>query len=326
MKQSIKNTIKWGGAVVAAPFILVILLMVLLYIPPVQNWAVHTVADYASEKTGMQISVERVHLQFPLDLGIDNFKMIKQNDSLPQVKDTVADMGKLVVRVKLLPLFSRQVEIDQLDLQQVKLNTSDFVHEARVKGTVGRLSLESHGIDWGRQTVKIDDAKLKDANVNVELSDTVPPDTSKTPTYWKINVEKLRVENTKAVVHMPGDTLQVEAYLGKAGVREGDFDLYKNAYKAANFELAGGMIAFDNNFKTHGKGIIDPNHIRLTDVSLGIDSLMYEAPKVSLVMRHCSFKEKNGLELADLSGLISMDSLQLVTESVQVHLHVCPEP
>ena len=188
MKQSIKNTIKWGGAVVAAPFILVILLMVLLYIPPVQNWAVHTVADYASEKTGMQISVERVHLQFPLDLGIDNFKMIKQNDSLPQVKDTVADMGKLVVRVKLLPLFSRQVEIDQLDLQQVKLNTSDFVHEARVKGTVGRLSLESHGIDWGRQTVKIDDAKLKDANVNVELSDTVPPDTSKTPTYWKINV------------------------------------------------------------------------------------------------------------------------------------------
>lgn len=311
MKQSIKNTIKWGGAVVAAPFILVILLMVLLYIPPVQNWAVHTVADYASEKTGMQISVERVHLQFPLDLGIDNFKMIKQNDSLPQVKDTVADMGKLVVRVKLLPLFSRQVEIDQLDLQQVKLNTSDFVHEARVKGTVGRLSLESHGIDWGRQTVKIDDAKLKDANVNVELSDTVPPDTSKTPTYWKINVEKLRVENTKAVVHMPGDTLQVEAYLGKAGVRGGDFDLYKNAYKAANFELAGGMIAFDNNFKTHGKGIIDPNHIRLTGVSLGIDSLMYEAPKVSLVMRHCSFKEKNGLELADLSGLISMDSLQL---------------
>ena len=133
------------------------------------------------------------------------------------MKDTVADMGKLVVRVKLLPLFSRQVEIDQLDLQQVKLNTSDFVHEARVKGTVGRLSLESHGIDWGRQTVKIDDAKLKDANVNVELSDTVPPDTSKTPTYWKINVEKLRVENTKAVVHMPGDTLQVEAYLGKAG-------------------------------------------------------------------------------------------------------------
>ena len=234
MKQSVKNTIKWGGAVVAAPFILVILLMVLLYIPPVQNWAVHTVADYASEKTGMQISVERVHLQFPLDLGIDNFKMIKQNDSLPQVKDTVADMGKLVVRVKLLPLFSRQVEIDQLDLQQVKLNTSDFVHEARVKGTVGRLSLESHGIDWGRQTVKIDDAKLKDANVNVELSDTVPPDTSKTPTYWKINVEKLRVENTKAVVHMPGDTLQVEAYLGKAGVRGGDFDLYKNAYKAAN--------------------------------------------------------------------------------------------
>ena len=98
MKKSIKYTLRWGGAIVATPIIIIILLAVLLYVPAVQNWAVHRVADYASEKTGMQISVERVHLQFPIDLGIDNFKMIKPNDSLPQVKDTVADMGKLVVR------------------------------------------------------------------------------------------------------------------------------------------------------------------------------------------------------------------------------------
>lgn len=311
MKKSIKNTLRWGGAIVATPVIIIILLAVLLYVPAVQNWAVHRVADYASEKTGMQISVERVHLQFPLDLGIDNFKMIKPNDSLPQVKDTVADMGRLVVSVKLMPLFRQQVEIDRLDLQRVKLNTSDFVHEARVKGTVGRLSLESHGIDWGRQMLKVDDAVLKDADVNVELSDTVPPDTAKTPTYWKIDVRKVMVENTKAVVHMPGDTLQVAAFLGKAKAKNGFFDLYKNSYAVNSFELANGSIAYDNNFKTHTKGIIDPNHIALSDVSLGVDSLMFQAPRLSLVMRHCAFKEKNGIELADLSGPLSMDSLQL---------------
>ena len=311
MKKSIKYTLRWGGAIVATPIIIIILLAVLLYVPAVQNWAVHRVADYASEKTGMQISVERVHLQFPIDLGIDNFKMIKPNDSLPQVKDTVADMGRLVVRVKLLPLFRQQVEIDQLDLQRVKLNTSDFVHEARVKGSVGRLSLESHGIDWGKQMLKVDDAVLKDADVSVELSDTVPPDTAKTPTYWKIDVRKVLVENTKAVVHMPGDTLQVAAFFGKANVKGGFFDLYKNSYAVENFELANGSIAYDNNFKAHTRGIIDPNHIALHGVNLGIDSLFFEAPRLSLLMRHCAFREKNGIELADLSGPLSMDSLQL---------------
>ena len=301
MKKSIKNTLRWGGAIVATPIIIIILLSVLLYVPAVQNWAVHRVADYASEKTGMQISVERVHLQFPIDLGIDNFKMIKPNDSLPQVKDTVADMGRLVVSVKLLPLFRQQVEIDRFDMQRVKLNTSDFVHEARVKGSVGRLSLESHGIDWGKQMLKVDDAMLKDADVSVELSDTVPPDTAKTPTYWKIDVRKVLVENTRAVVHMPGDTLQVAAFLGKANVKEGFFDLFKNSYTVNSFELANGSIAYDNNFKTHTRGIIDPNHIALADVSMGVDSLMFQAPRLSLVMRHCAFKEKNGIDLSDLS-------------------------
>ena len=318
MKKSIKNTLRWGGAIVATPIIIIILLAVLLYVPAVQNWAVHRVADYASEKTGMQISVERVHLQFPIDLGIDNFKMIKPNDSLPQVKDTVADMGRLVVSVKLLPLFRQQVEIDRLDLQRVKLNTSDFIHEARVKGSVGRLSLESHGIDWGKQMLKVDDAILKDADVSVELSDTVPPDTTKTPTYWKIDVRKVLVENTKAVVHMPGDTLQVAAFLGKASVKNGFFDLFKNSYTVNSFELANGSIAYDNNFKTHTRGIIDPNHIALADVSLGLDSLSFQAPRLSLVMRHCAFKEKQGIELADLSGPISMDSLQLQLPSLTV--------
>ena len=76
MKRNLKTTIKWGGVALAAPFVLFIILSVLLYVPPVQNWAVKTVAGYASEKTGKQIAVEHVCLSFPLDLSIDGFKTI----------------------------------------------------------------------------------------------------------------------------------------------------------------------------------------------------------------------------------------------------------
>ena len=84
-----KKVIKWIGIAVLIPILLCLLLAVLIYLPPVQNWAVKKVAAIASEKTGMEITVGHVSLAFPLDLQLDDFKAIKQNDSLPQVRDTI---------------------------------------------------------------------------------------------------------------------------------------------------------------------------------------------------------------------------------------------
>ena len=44
----IKKYAKWGVIVVLAPFVLILLLAVLLYLPPVQNFAVKQVSSYAS--------------------------------------------------------------------------------------------------------------------------------------------------------------------------------------------------------------------------------------------------------------------------------------
>lgn len=311
MNKSLKRTLKWTGVALAVPLSLFIIISVLLYVPAVQNWAVRKVASYASEKTGMQITVDHVNLSFPIDLGIDGFKMIKQNDSLPQVRDTIADVERLVVSVRLLPLFRSQVDIDEFDLQRLKVNTADFVHEARVKGRVGRLTMQSHGINWQEETLLLDDALLKDADVSVELSDTVPEDTSKSETRWKISVEKLRVENTAATIHMPGDTLQVAAYLGKAKATGGFFDLQKSSYNVASFDLSDGRVAYDNNFKTHVRSGLDANHILITGIRLGIDSLHYQSPDLALQIRECTFKEKSGIDIAGISGTVGMDSLQL---------------
>ena len=220
-----KKILKWSAGIILTPILLFIILAALLYIPPVQNWLVKQVVSHASKQTGMEISVERVKLVFPLDLGVEGFKMLRQNDSLPQVKDTIADVGQLVVSIQLWPLFNNKVEVDALEFNDVKMNTADFVHEARVKGTVGRLYLQSHGIDLSKESVKINEAILADANVNVELSDTVPPDTSTTKNNWKISLDKLRITNTGVTVHMPGDTLQIAAHLGKTEARDGYFDL-----------------------------------------------------------------------------------------------------
>ena len=50
------------------PIILFVILMILLYVPPVQNFIRKQATAIASDATGMNISVERIDLRFPLNL------------------------------------------------------------------------------------------------------------------------------------------------------------------------------------------------------------------------------------------------------------------
>ena len=101
MKPVVKKSLIAVAAVVATPIIILILLAVLLYVPPVQNWAVRQVASYASESTGMTVRVDRVRLRFPLDLTVNGFLATQPNDSLRNITDTIADARQLVVSVRL---------------------------------------------------------------------------------------------------------------------------------------------------------------------------------------------------------------------------------
>ena len=137
--ETMKKALKWIGIAVLTPILLFIILAVLIYLPPIQNWAVKKVAAIASEKTGMEITVEHVNLEFPLDLGIEGFRAIKQNDSLPQIKDTIADVRKLVADVRLLPLLKKRVVIDELSLHEAKINTNGFISDLHIKGELEEL-------------------------------------------------------------------------------------------------------------------------------------------------------------------------------------------
>lgn len=300
----------WTLGVVLSPLVLFVLLALLLYLPPVQNWAVKTAARMASESTGMNITVGHVSLRFPLDLALDNVRVLRQNDSLPQLKDTVADVKRAVADVQLLPLFKKQVNIDNLELCEMKMNTATFIHSARVKGRVGRVKLASHGIWLSGDSLKVDDALIDSAVLDIALSDTVPPDTTPSENFWKIYAQQLAVKRSDITVHTPGDTLQIGAHLGGVKAQRGFFDLHKGLYQVGSFDWTDGALTFDNNFETHTKGL-DTNHLALSGINVGVDSLYYCDPELYLNLRSCSLKEKSGIAVDNLAGPISMDSTKI---------------
>ena len=305
-----KKFVKWAGIIIAIPILLLIILVLLFYFPPFQNWAVRQVTSYASAKTGMEVTVRHVNLEFPLDLGIDGVKVIQQNDSLPQVKDTVADIHHVVADVQLLPLFRKQVQIDELTFENMKVNTTNFIHEARIKGKVGLLALKAHGIDIGASAMKVDEALFKDAKLSVELSDTVPPETTPSKNFWKIRLDKVNFDHTDFTLHTPGDTLSVHAYMGKTIASNVFLDLHKKLYQIGKLDWQNGILSYDNNFKTHAKGL-DYNHLGMENLALKADAFYYCDSKLDIKIRQGRFKEQSGLTVEELQGLFSMDSTSI---------------
>ena len=78
-------------AVILTVIILPVLLAVALYIPPIQQWAVQKAAHYASDATGMDITLRRLLIQFPLDLNLEHLVVIQDGDTLVAVEEAVAD-------------------------------------------------------------------------------------------------------------------------------------------------------------------------------------------------------------------------------------------
>ena len=98
-----KRWMKWIGIAFLVPLALILLLSVLLYFPPVQDFARNKIVAYASTSTGIDIRITKVRLSFPLNLTIQDVLALRTP------ADTLLKLQSLEVRVKLLPLLKSKV-------------------------------------------------------------------------------------------------------------------------------------------------------------------------------------------------------------------------
>ena len=81
-----RKWIKRTAIIILAPILLFVVLMLSLYIPPVQNLLRKELTRYASQATGMQISMRRIDLRFPFNLQLSDVGVIQHKDTQLQIK------------------------------------------------------------------------------------------------------------------------------------------------------------------------------------------------------------------------------------------------
>ena len=311
MKKPIKKALKWLGITVATPIALFLLLAILLYIPPVQNFAVHQVANYLSGNLGMDVRIDKVRLAFPLDLAVHHMTAVEKGD-------TLLNADRLRLNVKLMPLFEGRADVDGFELYGLVIDTKSYISDTRIKGHAGQLTAAAHGVDWEKELVNLDHARLHDADIYVTLSDTAKKDTTESKAKWNIAVKKVDIERSKVHLQMPGDSMRIYANLGRAALRGGAFDTGRNYYAVKALQLQDCDVNYDIPYIKPVAGI-DPNHIAVKRLTLMLDTLSYNNEGVLRAgLRGLTLHEKCGLDVTRLSGSVYMDTTQLRLPALQL--------
>ena len=188
--------------VVAVPFVLFLILAILVYLPPVQNAAVRIAADKLSQQMGMQISVGRVRLAFPLDLALHDVVAVEAGD-------TLADVGALRLGIPVAPLLHGEAQVRDVELYDVRLDTRSLLPDIHARGAVGSVKTNADIFLSPLGKVAVNGLYISDADVYIALSDTAQVDTTEAAMPWDICVKDIRMERSKVCVSMPGDEMRV---------------------------------------------------------------------------------------------------------------------
>lgn len=336
--------------VLVTPVILFVVLMVLLYVPPVQSLIRKQATAIASDMTGMDISVERIDLRFPLNLLVRGVLVVQPADSAASVQqpDTLLNLESLNAHVQAWPLLKGKVEVDNITLKQVSVNSSHLLEGMNIKGVLGHFFLESHGIDLAKEDVILNTVKLSDTHVQVMLADTTetPKDTTDTTLNWKVALHVLNLKNVSVDLKMPLDSMGLKAHIGNAEIADAAADLKQQSYRWSRFLLTGSSVNYDagasnrviayqadanssvaDTIAAPSSSGFDPSHIALRDIRLGIDSVKYHGKEMNAVIREFSLNERSGLSVTSLTGrlfadstLIRIPSLRLLTPHSEMNL------
>ena len=267
MKRKWIRRVSW---ILLTPVLLFVILMILLYIPPVQNLLRREVTAYASKATGMQIQVERIDLRFPLNLLVRGVEVIQQ-------PDTLLSLESLNVRVQAWPLVKGKVEVDEVTLSQVAFNSANLIEGMKIKGVLGRFFLQSHGVDLSNELAVINQTELSDTHVQMLMNDTTttPKDTTASaPVNWKVDLHKLKLKNVSFSMQLPADSMRMAAHIGEAFINDAQADLKNQFYELKQFLLSGSSANYDTGAAKPGEGF-DASHIAVRDIRIGLDSLLY---------------------------------------------------
>ena len=162
-----------------------------MYIPWVQNKVADAACEYASKKTGMDISVGDVRVKFPLDVSATDVQVIDQNG------DTLFKADEVKGNVKPGPLLDKKVEVDNASLKGAKTQIKTEDGSTDLDVDLDEANIDKASVDLNDNKVDVGNASLKGGKAKMSYKpEKKKTDPDKEPSKpWKVNADKVTADD-----------------------------------------------------------------------------------------------------------------------------------
>ena len=323
-----------AGIVVVVAFILLVIL--LLYTPPVQQWVKGKVLPYVHSATGLDVSLDRILLEFPLTLRLEGVKVVEP------LGDTLFSSDWFEVNVAFEQLSRRRVHIRHLALENGRVRYKDTLSGFAVDASIGRLALHRVRIALTRQHVRLASLELERGTFSLHLGEATSPDTTRgdTPLDWSIVVNEIVLKSiagavegaSLGVLHAGGEELRLsrgEVHLGEQRVElrslfmdaaycdmmipavplPEPYPLPEVSSDTSAWQVRAGEIQVERgrfSMTPGGELAIFPRKIAMEAIAVQIDDLYNRGMEVSADIRRGEAREQGGLSLRQLTGKVEL--------------------
>ena len=205
--------------------LLPVLVVSILYIPAVQNWAVQKATAIASDAIGMSITLDRVGITPILDIELKEL-------TATQGTDTVLHTGTVIIDLDFKQARKGKVGIEAIDILDGVFNTKDIVPQLQIKGSLGSFHIDREDTDLKNGIATLSGASVNACNLDISMRDTVIIDSTESASLpWAILLERIDIRDSHITFRSAGDTLSVSTDIHHAYLTQGDIRLAEGIYQ-----------------------------------------------------------------------------------------------
>jgi len=197
-----KKILKYTGIVIASLLLIIVLAVLSLQLPGVQNYAKGKLVNYLEKKIHTKVSLDRVYVDFPNSLVMENLYLQGQK------VDTLLYAKKLDVGLHIMKLLKNTADLTSIDLEGVKANV--------VRNPDGSFNFD----------YIMDAFATKEA----EESPSKP---------FIISLDKIKLRDIRVSFIDQQARNDLEVYFKAFDTRVKTFDLQNNSYAADNITMDG---------------------------------------------------------------------------------------
>ena len=301
--------------ITSIPIVVIGVLAILLYIPPVQRFLIDNLCEEIGEATGYRIEVGSAELHFPLKLKTTGLKISKNNDTYLQSKCLDAD-------ISLLPLLTGNLEINYISIEDIDIHSHNIMESLEIDGSVGFVRFVVRDLNIPGSMADIRQLHIQEGDICITQYTTIDEeevDGDYGMSEWIINLRNGNIKNCRVKYQLPDDSISTKFDIEDLVLKEGCVNTFEGS-------LALGEIALESSEVNYNMGNSTPEeaplkHIELEKIIVEIRDIFYAKEIICANVRTLNLEQPGGLAITNATANLTSSNDTLRLQGLDVYSH-----